>query len=138
MSPGDLAQKPHPIGLMSTEVKLRLESGPAAVSEARRVLDPLETELGSERVHEMRLLVSELVTNSVRHAAGDEVELTVRVNGSAVHVCVTDDGPGFEVAERAPDDDPASGWGLFLVDQLSDRWGVELNGATRVWFELEY
>jgi hypothetical protein len=49
---------------------------------------------------------------------------------------VTDIGPGFQARPRRPDDDPGSGWGLFLVEQLSDRWGVELNGATQVWFEL--
>ena len=38
-----------------------------------------------------------------------------------------------------PDPDPArpSGWGLYLVRELSDRWGVERNKQTRVWFELD-
>jgi anti-sigma regulatory factor (Ser/Thr protein kinase) len=109
------------------------------VSAARRGLDPLEHELGSQLMHDMRLLVSELVTNSVRHAgAGGSapVQLEVRVSAELIHVAVTDIGPGFQARPRRPDDDPGSGWGLFLVEQLSDRWGVELNGATQVWFEL--
>jgi anti-sigma regulatory factor (Ser/Thr protein kinase) len=76
----------------------------------------------------------------VRHAccgAEDALELEVSVTGQVIHVCVTDRGPGFEVAPRTPEDDPGSGWGLFLVEQLSDRWGVELNGFTQVWFELD-
>jgi anti-sigma regulatory factor (Ser/Thr protein kinase) len=139
MTPGDLAQKARP-RVARTEVRLRLASGPDAVSAARRGLDPLERELGPQRLHDMRLLVSELVTNSVRHAcegADEELELEVIVSGDLIHVCVTDRGPGFEVAPRRPDDDPGSGWGLFLVEQLSDRWGVELNGSTQVWFELD-
>jgi anti-sigma regulatory factor (Ser/Thr protein kinase) len=142
MTPGDLAQRARARiadHVSSTEVRLRLSSGPSAVSAARRGLDQLEPQVGPERLHDMRLLVSELVTNSVRHSRageGDELELEVSLSGERIHVCVTDRGPGFEVSPRRVDDDPGSGWGLFLVEQLSDRWGVELNGTTRVWFEL--
>jgi anti-sigma regulatory factor (Ser/Thr protein kinase) len=144
MTPGDLAQRARPRvareNISSTEVRLRLSSGPDAVSAARRGLDSLEAELGAQRLNDMRLLVSELVTNSVRHARpgeGDELELEVSVRQELIRVCVSDRGPGFEVSPREPDDDPGSGWGLFLVERLSDRWGVELNGRTQVWFELE-
>lgn len=121
-------------------MRLRLSSGPDAVCAARRGLDQLERELGAERLNDMRLLVSELVTNSVRHARsaeGDELELEVSLTGQRIHVSVTDDGPGFEATPRGEDDDPGSGWGLFLVEQLSDRWGVDVNGRTQVWFEIE-
>jgi anti-sigma regulatory factor (Ser/Thr protein kinase) len=126
--------------MVSTEVKLRLSSGPDAVAAARHGLDSLAQKVEPERLHDMRLLVSELVTNSVRHAGADrseELELEVRVSDETIHVSVTDRGPGFEAAPRVPEDDPGSGWGLFLVEQLSDRWGVELNGSTQVWFEIE-
>lgn len=120
------------------QVCLRLASGPDAVSAARRCLDPLEDSVGQARFRDVQLLVSELVTNSVRHARrSDEVELAVTITRRAIRVCVTDRGPGFAVEPRHEDDDPGSGWGLFLVEQLSDRWGVELNGSTQVWFELE-
>jgi anti-sigma regulatory factor (Ser/Thr protein kinase) len=126
--------------MVATEVKLRLSSGPDAVAAARHGLDALAQEVEPERLHDMRLLVSELVTNSVRHSSGgqsEELELEVRVSDETIHVCVTDRGPGFEAASRAPEDDPGSGWGLFLVEKLSDRWGVDLNGSTQVWFEIE-
>jgi anti-sigma regulatory factor (Ser/Thr protein kinase) len=139
LTPGELAQKARP-RVATTEVRLRLASGPDAVSAARRGLDDLEREVGAERLNDMRLLVSELVTNSVRHARsveGDQLELEVSVTRKLIHVCVTDDGPGFDASPRGPEDDPGSGWGLFLVEQLSDRWGVEVNGRTQVWFEIE-
>jgi anti-sigma regulatory factor (Ser/Thr protein kinase) len=141
MTPGHLAQRTRPqgagIAMNSTEVRLQLGCGPDAVAAARHGLDDLETEVGPQRLHDMRLLVSELVTNSVRHAAADGLILEVSVSHATIHVSVTDSGPGFEVSPRTPEDDPGSGWGLFLVEQLSDRWGVELNGHTHVWFEIE-
>ena len=121
------------------EISLRLSSGPDAVSAARRSLDPLEAHIGAERLRDVRLLVSELVTNSIRHARrgeGDQVELAVTVRHDRIHVCVSDHGPGFRARPRHPGEDSPGGWGLFLVEKLSDRWGVDLNGRTQVWFEL--
>jgi anti-sigma regulatory factor (Ser/Thr protein kinase) len=118
-------------------VKLLLEAGPEAVSVARHSLNTFQGDLGHELFEDMRLLVSELVTNSVRHARVSSVTLEVSVGSELVRCCVTDPGPGFEASERGPDDDPASGWGLFLVEQLSDRWGVDLSGGTSVWFEID-
>jgi len=66
--------------------------------------------------------------------AGQDFE---SVRDDLVRCCVSDPGPGFEPAEREPDDDPGAGWGLFLVEQLSDRWGVDLNAGTSVWFEID-
>jgi anti-sigma regulatory factor (Ser/Thr protein kinase) len=142
MTPGDLAQKAasrvKQADVSSNQLRLSLSSGPDAVSAARRCLDPLQDAVGADRIRDVQLLVSELVTNSVRHAGrSGEVELDVTVTRRSIRVCVTDRGPGFEVEPRQADDDPGSGWGLFLVEQLSDRWGVELNGKTQVWFELE-
>jgi anti-sigma regulatory factor (Ser/Thr protein kinase) len=141
MTPGDLAQQACPRtedgDVSSNQLHMLLSSGPDAVSAARRCLDPLEGSVGQDRLRDVQLLVSELVTNSVRHARrSDEVELAVTVTRQSIRVCVTDAGPGFEAEPRPEDADPGSGWGLFLVEQLSDRWGVELNGKTQVWFEL--
>ena len=126
--------------MTTTAVRLRLVNGPDAVGVARRGLDSLADEVESGTLNDMRLLVSELVTNSVRHARTcdrDELELEVSFSSELIHVCVTDHGPGFEASPRTAEDDPGSGWGLFLVEQLADRWGVSLNGRTQVWFEIE-
>jgi anti-sigma regulatory factor (Ser/Thr protein kinase) len=53
-----------------------------------------------------------------------------------VRIEVTDNGPGFEPDASRPDEDESSGWGLFLIDQLSERWGVVHEDLTMVWFEV--
>lgn len=91
------------------------------------------------------LLVSELVTNSVRHAGLPEeasIEFSVRASAEVLMVEVADAGKGFDhMAATRPRSEAGladpSGWGLFLVDRIADRWGaVQMDGETRVWFEL--
>jgi anti-sigma regulatory factor (Ser/Thr protein kinase) len=85
----------------------------------------------------LRLLVTELVSNSVRHASSETLVLKVVVGRAAVLTEVTDEGPGFDPAQTGPSSTKDSGWGLFLVERLSHRWGVAQDGdATKVWFEL--
>jgi anti-sigma regulatory factor (Ser/Thr protein kinase) len=90
------------------------------------------------------LLVSELVTNSVRHAGLPDdasIEFSVRASQEVLMVEVADAGQGFDHTAPRPravaDAPETSGWGLFLVDRIADRWGaVQMDGETRVWFEL--
>ena len=87
------------------------------------------------------LLVSELVTNSVRHARL-EAETTLRLNASlgatALRIELCDDGTGGTVARRPPQrDEDAGGYGLDLVATLSSGWGVDRDAdGTTVWLEL--
>jgi anti-sigma regulatory factor (Ser/Thr protein kinase) len=83
------------------------------------------------------LLTSELVTNAVRHAHLDdanEIRLEVSTQPHAVRVTVIDEGPGFDPA-LIPTGRETGGWGLKLVDALSDRWGTQAT-PHGVWFEL--
>ena len=66
------------------------------------------------------------------------IHVRVSVTSAAVRVSVVDSGPGFDPNPKAirPDDD--AGWGLFLLDRLADRWGMDKNGPTTVWFELDH
>ena len=123
---------------MSTSVELPRELESAAA--ARRAVDGLQ--LPDELVGDVRLLVSELVTNSLRHAsldADDRIRLSVDVGSRRVRVEVVDQGPHFQFEGRADDPDTVEGWGLYLVATLSDRWGLDRDGhkATLVWFELD-
>ncbi len=126
---------------MSRELEYELTGGPYAVTAARLALSEMDELVDESLAFDVRLLVSELVTNSVRHAQvgpEDSIELKVSVRDERVRVEVADSGPGFEppdldqTAEAARD----SGWGLFFVTQLADDWGVQ-PGEGRVWFEIE-
>jgi anti-sigma regulatory factor (Ser/Thr protein kinase) len=114
---------------------------PEAASLARHALDGLgATGFSDGRLRDVRLLVSELVTNAVRHARlapGDVIHLIVEIGARALRVEVHDPGGGFVPREPAPDPARPSGWGLYLVDELADRWGVDSDEATLVWFELD-
>jgi anti-sigma regulatory factor (Ser/Thr protein kinase) len=111
-----------------------------APAEARHALDAMSTGLPDGRVRDVQLLVSELVTNAVRHAnlsARDRIRLVVDLAGDALRVEVHDPGGGFVPIVPEPDPGRPSGWGLYLVSELSDRWGVNSEGATLVWFEFD-
>jgi anti-sigma regulatory factor (Ser/Thr protein kinase) len=121
-------------------LELRLPAGPQAPGEARHALDELGDSVATETLDELRLLVSELVTNSVRHAGlgpSQWIELKVETTPSAVRIEVTDGGPGFDAGQPLPSLYQDSGWGLYLVEQIADRWGVKQEGGTCVWFEVD-
>jgi anti-sigma regulatory factor (Ser/Thr protein kinase) len=116
-----------------------LKADRAAPRAARHALDELNGRIDPELKDDIRLLVSEVVTNSVIHAQPEtpgQVVLDVWASDEVVRVAVTDGGPGF-VAADPPRSGERSGWGLMMVDQLADRWGVELEDRTEVWFEFE-
>jgi anti-sigma regulatory factor (Ser/Thr protein kinase) len=118
-------------------LKLRLDRGPSAAAKARRALARLRGDLDAPLMETLRLLVTELVTNSVKYARADTVLLTVVVGNSAVLTEVIDAGPGFDPAKTGSPSDDHTGWGLFLVERMAERWGVHKNGGgTKVWFEL--
>jgi anti-sigma regulatory factor (Ser/Thr protein kinase) len=117
---------------------LTLPPEPASVAEARtRVLDALRPQLGASQLETLRLLVSEVVTNAVLHGGsnGDALEITARWN-SDVRVEVVDSGSGFTPSPRVGGPEVPGGYGLFLVGCLADRWGVDTDRSTTVWFEL--
>jgi anti-sigma regulatory factor (Ser/Thr protein kinase) len=127
---------------MNDEMSFELAGGPYAVTASRLALAGLEDRLDPNVLFDIRLLVSELVTNCVKHAAvgpEESIVLHVAIQDARVRVSVVDEGPGFEPPETPPTEQAAeagSGWGLFLVDQLSEAWGVERNAGATVWFEL--
>ena len=118
-------------------IDLELPSTPAAPSRARGALEQLAAGIPAARLGDVRLLVSELVTNAVRHAEGEAVRLVAAHAGGVLRVEVHDPGHGFEVTPPPANPMRASGWGLVLVGELSDRWGVDHEPGTRVWFEID-
>jgi anti-sigma regulatory factor (Ser/Thr protein kinase) len=112
-----------------------------AVSEARRWTASVAGALLEEdQAANLRLVISELVTNALRHGTeGECIDLAVTPKPEFLCVQVTDDGPGLVPRPRALETDDNGGFGLFFVEQLTRRWGVTReNRRTRVWFELDY
>lgn len=81
------------------------------------------------------LIVSELVTNCVRHASAD-FTVVVETRGGRIRIEVTDSGGGWPVV-RHPDRNEPTGRGLQIVRALSEDWGVDhRKGHTTVWFQM--
>ena len=121
-------------------VERRFLVSPEAAAEARHALDDLTGAIPDGRMRDVRLLISELVTNAVRHAdldAGDAIDLVIEIADQMLRVEVHDPGGGFVPSTPSPDPARPSGWGLYLVAELADRWGVDSDERTRVWFELD-
>ena len=121
----------------TAELDTRFDAAPAAASGARAALSALDGKLDPHVLEDLRLLVSELVTNSIKHSETASLRLRVTIAGDVVRVEVTDTGRGFVPAPAAPNHERVGGWGLYLVDRLADRWGVARDGLTRVWFEID-
>lgn len=123
------------------EHRATFELIPEAASQARVVVnDELRRAVSGKVLEDATLLVSELVTNAVRHAsqAGfPQVELRLKVEPERVRVVVSDPGGGFDAAPRLPTASESSGWGLYLVDRIADRWGVITKDRNEVWFEID-
>ena len=122
------------------KIALDLPCEPSSVGLARDAVDQLGDTVSDRRRGDLRLLISEVVTNAVRHAGmhrGDSIRLVISdSDGGRVRVEVSDSGKGFTPVRRDPDLERPGGWGLYLVEELADRWGVESTGRTLVWFEL--
>ena len=127
-------------GTRTLRVELELERDVQAPALARAEIAECcrELELGGSLCQSLILLVSEVVSNAVRHSAGDAdapVGLVACFDARTIRVTVTDAGEGFAPRPR----DPArthDGYGLYLLEKVADRWGVESRGDTKVWFEL--
>jgi anti-sigma regulatory factor (Ser/Thr protein kinase) len=126
---------------MPLDIDLRLAPDVRAPEAARRSLEALRPSLDEGVVDDAILLVSELVTNSVRHARlGPEETIAVRVltKPTALRVEVADAGPGLDpAAPTRGDPNLGGGWGLWLLDRIATRWGTSEGGDAGVWFELD-
>ena len=124
-----------PITSAHHDVVVALPARPEAAGAARRLL--VREGLDPDLDHTVTLLVSEVVTNSIRHAGvqdGDRIVLAARLRDDWARVEVRDAGPGFDPDVRHG----APGYGLRLLDMLAARWGVDRDdNGTRVWFEVD-
>ena len=120
----------------------RFSGGVTAARCARRaVREELRDALPQPKLADVELIVSELATNSVRHAGcddADELSMEADVQPDRVRVRLFDPGAGFEPkTPEPPSSGSAGGYGLVLLDRLSDRWGVQRENGFAVWFEVQ-
>ena len=119
----------------------QFEPEAASVPEARRLACEFAGELMDEAQRSrLEVAVSEVVANAVRHSGSDEqIRLVLSHQNGYLCVRVIDGGTGLVPQPGAMSSDPGAGFGLFLVEQLTRRWGVTREeGKTRVWFEIDY
>ena len=124
------------------QIELTVSADRTAACEARHAVARCGL-VDAQREPTLLLLVSELVSNSVRHAgmrADECIRLRARVDEDSAYVEVCDAGRSGQVPQkRAPQPEvlEPGGLGLFLVDEMADRWGVRRHeDQTCVWFEL--
>src|SRR6185295_1498031 len=131
------------VGLVPDEVLVQLPAVVESARAAREAVDALALGEQDETACTLRLLVTELVSNSVRHAglsSADSITLEVWVEDGLVRGEVTDRGPGFDRPAFDQPPEGISGRGLYLVDALADQWGCERtidDEGWVVWFQIE-
>ena len=119
---------------MTAAVHLRLDRKADAVAIARDAAFAFRSTLTPERLDDLRLVLSELVTNAISHGEGPTIDVRLTGDGPVVRGEVVDQGDGFAVPPPRTLDAPG-GRGLAIVGALSQHWGIE-RGSTHVWFEL--
>jgi transcriptional regulator with XRE-family HTH domain/anti-sigma regulatory factor (Ser/Thr protein kinase) len=117
------------------EFRKRLPITVAAPGIARAALAATAVGIPVDLYDDAALLVSELVTNAVRHSSSRWIDLAISLDAGCLRIAVADQGTQA-IRLRAPDE--SGGWGLTLVAELAHRWGVERrsDGKT-VWVELD-
>lgn len=118
-------------------VRAELDSTERAAREARSLIrDRLTDALPATTLYDLFTVVTELVTNAVRHGQGGPVRLRLTVAGDGtVTGEVENDGQG-RIEPRTIDPARPGGLGLHIVSAIAHRWSVSVNGSTRVLFEI--
>lgn len=84
------------------------------------------------------LIISELVTNSLKFAPGTEVEVGVRLQDGWVHLEVRDGAPQVPVVPGAIGLADEGGRGLWVCEHLSDKFGIDPDGTGKTtWVMLQ-
>jgi anti-anti-sigma factor len=112
---------------------------PASVPIARAAFADRFSDIPPDSLSDGKVLVTELVTNAIRHGAHPEgwVRLVVRDLDRMVRIEVTDSGDlDGHPAMQNPRPGQVGGWGLHVVDRLATRWGVTTETGRTVWCEL--
>ena len=116
----------------------KVEGGPQVAATTRAKLAELTPGLSGTVREDLALLLSEVVTNAYRHSGRPDaaIGVDIAVARDRVRCEIIDQGEGFAAQPVPASERGEGGWGLFIVDRLSDRWGVHAGPPTRTWFEI--
>jgi anti-sigma regulatory factor (Ser/Thr protein kinase) len=129
------------MGVPLIRLDRELPASPEAARQARKALGELAAHVPADHFDDVRLLVTELVTNSLRYGAlgaGDAIHLIVQLEPTTLRVEVRDPGSGFDLPAPPQTPDMGAGWGLYLLGRIADRWGIRDRPTTCVWFEMDF
>jgi anti-sigma regulatory factor (Ser/Thr protein kinase) len=114
------------------QIRLVLKPDKLAPGKARAGVSKLQSRIGP-RYGDVVLVISELVTNSVRHSATvHPIEMTIQVSDAQIRLEVSDRGSGFVPVDSMR----IGGLGLIIVDRIAASWGVILDDRCTVWVEV--
>jgi serine/threonine-protein kinase RsbW len=117
-------------------ISLTLPSSPEYVLLARLVMGQAGRLAGlePEEIYDLKLAITEAVTNVIRHASVESYEIEYRVSPLGVEVSVTDAGGGFSVADLTGEQDEHGGFGLTVIRNLVDELVLDSTkgGGTRL------
>ncbi len=117
-------------------MSLEVRRSPRGAEEARAAVDALGPLLTDAALYDAKVVISELVSNSVRYGQGETVRISLALGrDGTLRGEVVDDGHGFVSPTSPPAHGPPDGLGLPMVDALVENWGVQ-EGSTHVWFEM--
>jgi len=125
--------------IMYPSVHVCLPSDFRAARAARQSIQSLEGYVPLEMIQDLNLLVSELVTNSVKHGSlvhDQAIELDANPTARGIRIEVTNPGRA-DLTNSVETRPKESGWGLLLVTKIASRWGMTTNGSTSIWFEID-
>ena len=120
--------------------RLLLEPDPRSLRSTRDVVADLGSRLPMEVVDRARVVLGELVANSILHGAlrpGDRIEVVLELHEDRLRCTVADPGRGLR---RQADEDwfrLHAGWGFWIVSELASRWSVTRRKRTEAWFEID-
>lgn len=127
------------VGQQQAELESRLPSDDSAPAIARGEALRFGRRAGLTpgELASLRLLVSELVTNAIRHGHAEApVDLRLDLRDERIRVEVRDHGAGFRQPAQTPAPGNDGGYGLLIVEELCADWGVEQRDGALVWGEL--
>jgi anti-sigma regulatory factor (Ser/Thr protein kinase) len=115
-----------------------IPNGVSAAAQARElVADALSSQVPESVLNDVRIVVSELVTNSFEHAGnppGHPIKVTLDLSQDRVRIAVIDRSI-FDPTPETPEELSDARWGLVIVDRIADGWGRLSEGG--IWAEIQ-